>query len=424
MNNILKKSTTLALAASIGMSILMSGCDKDIPDPEPTTTMTTATTATTVPDSSVALSELSYAPNMEFAINLFNASAAYSQGDNIMISPASITFALAMLEMGAEGTSKEEIMNTVFPGMSEEEIEDYVQAFTTRINNSADVSFHTSNSLWFNDISPASDYLDRVYSSMGAELFGDKFDSNTYQLINDWVSENTDGMINNMLSPEIIDPDLTLSVLVNAISFEGNWNSFIADNNVRPSEFTDYQGNTSEVSTMFVFEDIYLETSLATGFLKPYVGEQYAFMAILPTDTTISATDFAAGFTYEDYMEFFNSAEEFEVTASLPEFTTQSEFEMEDPLRDLGINQIFDDGEFAPMLGDTSSPVGVSHVIHSTFIDVNREGTRAAAATATDVETAMAMEPYFVYLNRPFCYAIVDMETGMPIFIGAVNSLS
>ena len=175
--------------------------------------------------------------------------------------------------------------------------------------------------------------------------------------------------------------------------------------------------------------EIYYESDKATGFVKFYKGGDFAFLAILPTDETISANEFAKNFTAEDYEEFITSITfDYVVISKMPEFETDFNIEMNDTIEGLGADTVFDPdaADFSGIAGDPGD-LYISKIIHKTHIEIDRNGTRAAAATAGFLsgsgENQVIPEYRYVECDRPFVYAIVDVKTMAPVFIGTVNSI-
>ena len=164
--------------------------------------------------------------------------------------------------------------------------------------------------------------------------------------------------------------------------------------------------------------------------MKKYEGGKYAFLAILPNDESVSANEFAAEFSAEDYEKFINSVScDYEVYSKMPEFKTDYEILLNDTLKNMGCGDIFD-GKKADLSGIAGLPgdLYVSKVIHKTHIEVDRNGTKAAAATVVMVDYNGAIsfsetDSRTVICDRPFVYAIVDTDTMAPIFVGTVNEI-
>ena len=218
-------------------------------------------------------------------------------------------------------------------------------------------------------------------------------------------------------------------VLVNAICFEAEWSGKYSDKDVYEEDFTSADGTVQ--TGMFLHDEsiVYYESDKATGFVKFYKGGDFAFLAILPTDETISANEFAKNFTAEDYEEFINSKSlDYVVISKMPEFETDFNIEMNDTIEGLGADTVFDP-DAADFSGIAGAPgdLYISKIIHKTHIEIDRNGTRAAAATAGFLsgsgENQVIPEYRYVECDRPFAYAIVDVKTMAPVFIGTVNSI-
>ena len=170
-------------------------------------------------------------------------------------------------------------------------------------------------------------------------------------------------------------------------------------------------------------EGSYLEGELATGFVKPYAGYDYAFVGLLPAEG-VSVDELLAGLDGAALKELLTPVEGAAADIGLPRFTASYEAELSDTLRALGMTDAFEAGraDFSRMGASGQGPLYVGSVLHKTFIDVNEEGTRAAATTTVSMDGAAApsepIERHEVILDRPFVYLIVDLRTDMPLFIG------
>ena len=367
---------------------------------------------------------------LEFALSLYNHSFEYAQAnENTMISPASVLFALGMTSAGAGGNTLEQMVNTMAPGQDAYSLHAFAGDYNRRLNSSEDIMVRSANSIWINESKEASvysDFLDYVTETYDAQIGSVPFDPSGVETMNNWVNSMTNGMIDRIVSDELT-PDAFM-VLINAIAFEAEWSDEFSEDMIHDGTFRNSDGSTSDVTMLREEEGRnYFETDFATGFAR-YYGDQneYYFLAILPTDETVSANDFAASLTAEDYSEFINSRTmDYNVIYELPEFESDYNIGLNRILQDMGIVDAFDENtaDFSNM-SDTGAYI--TSVIHKTHIEVDSEGTRAAAATAVFTGDACVMEPdnsRCVILDRPFAYAIVESSTGLPLFIGTVNSL-
>ena len=324
----------------------------------------------------------------EYCFNILSQTVKdYGSEDNIMISPASIMMALDMVAAGAKGESLDQLTNLFAAGKGPLTQQAYASALMDKINEAEDVEFSCANAVWANKTLLGNavnlDYVQYIQDTFNADYRVQEFGDKTVNEINGWVDDHTDHMIKEVISE--LSPE-TVMVLVNAISFDGDW----AD---------------------------------------PYEGGQYGFLAILPSDETISANEFVKNFSAEDYEEFIASQTyDYSVYTMIPEFESDFEMEMGNTLANLGAGDIMD-GDTADLSGIAGAPgdLFVSKVLHKTHIEVDAEGTRAAAVTAVlvDGNCAEPIQQEFrsVECDRPFAYAIVDMSTMTPIFIGTVNAV-
>lgn len=367
----------------------------------------------------------------DFSVELFKRSL--TDGENSLISPASVEFALVMALNGADGDTLTEMLTVLCPGATTEEINAFVADLNSMLTYSRESEFYVANSVWSNE-TILGDCLNETYANtlkedMNAEAHMLPFDAKAVDKINDWVDENTDGMITELLKE--IPPDAAM-YLINAMTFEGEWSEAYEEYQIREGEvFTNALGEEEEARMLCETGNLYLENDDATGFIKYYEGGEYAFMAMLPKEEG-SIEDYVANMSGEDYIAFYESlTSEYDVVTQLPCFTYSYDLTLNDALIEMGMPTAFTEGaaDFSPMVTDPTVNLYISNVIHKTYIELDENGTKAAAVTAVEMscESAAFEEPKEVkevILNRPFVYAIVDTSTGMPIFMGTVNSVA
>ena len=354
----------------------------------------------------------------------------YGSDNNVMISPASIMMALDMVAAGAKGESLKQLTDLFAAGQGPLTQQAYAADLMDKINGSKDISFKCANAVWANSKllgnSVNTDYVDYIQDTFLSEYTLTEFDKQTPGEINAWIDEHTDHMIEKAVND--LDP-ATVMVLVNAIAFDAKWETGYDDFDIYEDDFYAADGSTQEATYLRDVTSAYYETEKATGFIKAYEGGQYGFLVILPSDESMNANEFAKNFTAEDYERFINSVSyEYEVHSIMPEFKYDYEFYVNDTLKNLGCTDIFDCAS-ADLSGIAGMPgdLYVSKVFHKTHIEVDSKGTKAAAVTVVSVD--LACEPSIVAnyknvtCNRPYVYAIVDMETMDPIFVGTVNEI-
>ena len=366
-----------------------------------------------------------------YCFDLFSSTVnGYGSEDNVMISPASVMMALDMVAAGAKEDSLKQLTDLFAKGQGPLTQQAYAASLMDKINGAKDVDFSCANAVWSNKKilgdSVNLEYVDYIQKTFDAEYKAINFDNKTADEINKWVDNHTNHMIEKIIGG--LD-EMTVMVLVNAIAFEGKWLTPYEDDQIADGVFRKLSG-TQNVQFLHSMEDTYFETEKAKGVMKDYMGGKYAFLAILPVDEKISANEFAKNFTSEDYGKFIASAESgCKVKTMIPEFEYDFDIVLNDTVKNLGCKDIFD-----PNTADLSGIAGnqgdiyVSKIIHKTHIEVDRAGTKAAAATVVSLEVGSAMpdEPQeikIVECDRPFVYAIVDKESMAPVFIGTVNGI-
>lgn len=338
---------------------------------------------------------------------------------NVMISPTSVAFALDMAAMGAEGDTYDNMADILSGGASKSEIDSYVRGYLASIED--DDALKIADSIWVNDGQKLNkDYASQMEDDFGAVVSVEDFgDSRTVNKINDWVNDKTDGMIENIISDENMQGNI---ILVNATCFDSKWKEkYEADDIDLNGVFTNGLGEEETAKMMSCKVNKYLSTDKATGFLKEYAGGRYVFMAILPTDDSISIAEFSQDFTADDFEELYKSKSKVEVHTTMPAFSFEYSDDLVGNLGAIGMDKPFSsDADFSGIIKD--GDIYFDEVIHKTYIELDENGTKAAAATAVTTKNAVEVEEA-VCLDRPFMFAIIDTEYDVPLFIGAVNTL-
>ncbi len=360
---------------------------------------------------------LANAAATDFALRLFL--AGQQEGENTLLSPLSVLCALAMTANGAQGETREQMEQVL--GMDVEMLNGYLYTYIRNLEKNS--ALHLANSIWFTDderFTVNGDFLQTNADYYGADLYKTPFDDAACQAINDWVKEETHGMI-----PRILDriPPNALMYLVNALAFEAKWEEVYMDVQVREGQFTTEDGQKRSVDFMGSMEHAWLETDKATGFMKYYDGRQYAFAALLPGEG-VTVQELLDSLTGAELHELLTHPKDAYVETRLPKFETGFDTELSEVLSAMGMPAAFNDSQadFSALGHSDAGNIYISRVIHKTFISVAEEGTRAGAATVVEIaDGAMLIEDQkTVTLDRPFVYMLVDVETGTPFFIGTM----
>lgn len=358
----------------------------------------------------------------DFALRLFQSGA--QEGQNALISPLSVLYALGMTANGAEGETLAQMESVL--GLDRDTLNAWLHTYTASLAYSKSCTLELANSIWFREgdsFAVNEDFLQTNADYYGAGLYSAAFDSSTVNAINRWVKENTDGMI-----PEMIDEisEEAVMYLINALSFDATWQTIYTKNSVRDGTFTTEDGEQRQAELMYSRETMYLEDENAVGFLKYYTGGRYAFAALLP-DEGVSVADYVEGLTGARLYALLNQPVGATVLAAIPRFEGETTLELNDVLKSMGMTDAFDPeaADLSAMGTSAGGSLYISQVLHKTFISVDERGTRAGAAASVSVDDgASPEEPKLVYLDRPFVYFLIDCATGLPFFIGTMMDTS
>ena len=353
--------------------------------------------------------------------------------ENILISPFSISSALAMTANGADNETREEMEKVLGNGLTLDELNEYMAHYVANLPDTRTEKLYSANSIWYRDV-PNLKILDdfliankKYYSS---EIYQDPFDYSVADEVNKWVNKNTRGMIPSVIKKDDITPDLMM-ILVNTLYFEAEW---AAKYEMSVSEkFTDLNGEKHDIQAMHSAEYMYYDLGDADAFRKRYKGN-YSFVGILPHED-VDFNEYIAGLDSDKLLSGLKNYEDpnnYDLYVMIPKFSYDYGTLLNDQLKELGVKSAFDPyaADFSKMNDLTvegADPLYIGKVIHKTRIEVTESGTKAAAVTAVMQNAGCAFYPepkreIYIYLNRPFVYMIVD-ENNIPVFIGAATSL-
>lgn len=347
------------------------------------------------------------------------------EGKNTLISPLSIISALSMTANGANRETLSQ-MEEIF-GADISSLNDYLYAYKAYLPTADKYKVSLANSIWFKDqeiLQVKKEFLQKNKDYYDAEIYQAPFDDSTKNDINAWVNEKTAGQIKKLLEEK--PPEDVVMYLINALSFDAEWQNIYKNTSVRKGDFTAQDGDKKTVDFMHSTEYGYIEMPGVIGFSKPYAENQYSFVALLP-DQGLTAADFIASIDGEMLIDAVRNQSNDQVYASIPKFAFEYSKELSEILKELGIKDAFD-GELADFssLGQLSDGnIFISRVIHKTKIEVDEKGTKAGAVTAVEMPGASAApaEPKRVNLDRPFFFMIVDNQFSLPIFMGVLNAV-
>ena len=360
-----------------------------------------------------------YSPHYnKLAAKFFSEYVLTNKGDNVIISPLSIIVLLAIAADSTDGNTRKEIaevLKGILPYDATMGIISQIQKELSETGSLVSSNAAIVKKTIENSINP--EYKDRIASKFGGELF---CTDDVVYAVNSWVKEKTKGLIE-----QIVDESMagTLMTLINAVSFEAEWEKEYCEDDIKEDEFRNADGSRSNVNMMFCKEYSYIENEFFTGFLKPYKNGDYSFMALLPKNDH-NERIFRRAVEKIDFSGLYNSESCEKVFVYLPEFKVESKAELTKLFTDMGINKIFsEEADFSPL---SSEWLRADSIVHKARIEVDRKGTKAAAATAMLLAAGCVprSNPKIVRLDRPFIYAIMHNETGLPVFTGIMNSFN
>jgi serpin B len=361
-----------------------------------------------------------------FGLSLFGELGGAREGKNVIVSPLSAYMALGMTANGADGTTLDAMRTTLgHGGLDEEEANDAYRTLIELLRGlDGDVDFGIANSIWHRDDFPTSpafvdasrEYFDALVSAL------DFADPGATATINGWVEENTNGKITELIQ-EITPQDVMF--LINAIYFKGAWQSPFDPDLTREAAFDLTDGTTVQARLMSRQDDfLYQENELFQGVDLRYGRGAFSMTVLLPAagralDDLLPQLDEAR---WDGWMTGFSTQR---ILLELPRFTLEWEKKLNDALSALGMGIAFDRGNANfGRLAESGAPLPgnlfITEVKQKTFIDVNEEGTEAAAATSVGV--GVTSIPPTMRVDRPFLFAIRERFSGTILFLGLVEN--
>ena len=360
---------------------------------------------------------------LQNSVKLIDMLSTEASGKNIMFSPTSLNFALGMIAEGAKGETKEVL--SAYLGTSD--FASYAKEYLDKIHayNTEDESYgyqskvKIADAVWMDDgLTLQEKFKNTVSNSFGAEVKAVDFSATeeTCDIINSWCDKNTEGLIPKIITPDLIN-DNTGLCLTNSLYFESGWSG-------EPWNVSDTEENFGKIEKtkyMTCTGDQYYENDKSTAFGRDYANG-LSFIGILPNDE--------GDFTLEDLdiSGLLKSNPEYDaVDCKMPKLNFETSTVLNDMLSNLGLDNIFSSN--ADFSGIADQNVNVDTILQKTKLELDENGTKAAAVTAVTMEcmsAAVEDEPIIktVELTRPFAFLIYDRNNDEVLFIGKVMSVS
>lgn len=357
----------------------------------------------------------------QFTFKLFKeALSGHEAGKNLMLSPLSVSMAIGMTSNGSKAETLEGIRTALeFKNFTEEEVNSYYGKLIGELPQlDPRATLKIANSIWYRsgfDVLPA--FLQTNVNNYKATVEALDFASPTAKdKINGWVNTNTNGKI-----PTIINQVSGNAVmfLVNAVYFKSNWKHQFDKSKTAKRDF--HLDGGTKVQADFMVSKSTMNTRVyqdAAVYELPYGNDKYSMVFVLPNQNTTVA-QLAATLDQVKWKTWMSGLTQITSDVILPKFKFEYNIKLNDCLSNLGMDMAFTDAaDFSRIR--SAGELRIDEVKHKTFIEVNEEGTEAAAATSVGIIFTSAPEP--VLINRPFLFAIREMKTGLIVFTGIVNN--
>jgi serpin B len=371
------------------------------------------------------------AGNSAFSLDLYRVLS--EKYDNLFFSPYSISLALAMTYGGARGDTELEIAQTLHFDLPQAQLHSAFNALDLELERRAEpivlpdgeqegFKLNIANSIWGQvDYSFLAEYLDLLALNYGAGMrvvdFVQEVEA-ARQEINGWVSDETEGLIEDLIPEGALD-EATRLVLANAIYFNAAWAVAFNEEATTDSPFTLLDGGQVQVPMMHQTESMgFAEGDGYQIVERAYVGGSMAMDIILPAQGRFEAIESALDAEWLE--EALAGLQRGKIDLSMPRFEFESEVGLSQVLADMGMPTAFgNEADFSGM--DGTRALFISDVLHKAFVSVDEKGTEAAAATAVIMAlTSAPAEPIKVAVDRPFIFLIRDLQTGAVLFVGRV----
>lgn len=402
------RSVLSSLAAALGCTMFFAGCSSGgVTTPPPVRSLTKNEAAIVTADNA-------------FGLRLFRALEQDKHGENVLVSPLSVSMALGMTLNGARGQTADVMRASLaLNGLGSDEIN---AAYRTLIDllRSVDpkVTFEIANSIWYRpDLQVLPAFIDVNRANFDAEVTSLDFGGpDAVRRINDWVSQKTHGKIPTIVQQ--IPRDMVM-YLINALYFKGIWTTEFHEDSTKPAAFSLPSGGTRAIELMHragAFN--YHRDAQVQAVDLPYGYDRYTMTVVLPNP----GVDIAAlvdGLDDATWNNIVGGLDSAVGTVQMPRLKLSWEERLNDWLVRLGMGVAFSgDADFTGI--DANGGLAISEVKHKTYVEINEEGTTAAAVTSVGISRTSAPEKFLMRMDRPFIFAIRERSTGVIMFLGKV----
>ncbi|XP_075806541.1 neuroserpin [Microtus pennsylvanicus] len=370
-------------------------------------------------------------PMAEWSVNMYNHLRATGEDENILFSPLSIALAMGVMELGAQGSTLKEIRHAMgYDRLKNGEEFSFLKDFSDMVSaEESQYVMKIANSLFVqNGFHINDEFLQMMKKYFNAEVNHVDFSQNVAvaNYINKWVENYTNSLLKDLVSPRDFDA-VTHLALINAVYFKGNWKSQFRPENTRTFSFTKDDESEVQIPMMYQQGEFYYGefsdgSNEAGGIYQvleiPYEGEEISMMLVLSRQEVPLAT-LEPLLKAQLIEEWANSVKKQKVEVYLPRFTVEQGIDLKDIFKALGVTEIFIKDANLTSMSDRKE-LFLSKVVHKSFIEVNEEGSEAAAASGMIAISRMAVLYPQVIVDHPFLFLIRNRKAGTILFMGRV----
>lgn len=363
--------------------------------------------------------------SQSFGVDVFrNVVANEQKGKNVFISPLSLSMALAMTVNGAAGDTRTAMMKTLdVPNSNVTELDaSYQSLMKLLLNVDPKVQMELANSIWYrNNFKVQQGFIDTCQNYYDAQVQGLNFgDGKSADVINKWVSGKTNGHISNLVKSPI--PDSLVMYLINAIYFKGDWRHQFDKKNTATGDFTLSDGSKVKSQMMHMETPMpYYQSSQAQVLDMAYGDSVFSMTVLLPSPGT-NIDDFVANLTREKLDNWIGQLQRRKVQIIMPKFKIEYSTDLNKVLSDMGMKVAFDPykADFSNI--NPNAQLYISKVKQKSYVNVDEEGTEAAAATSVAIGVNAVVSVPVFRADRPFVYLIRERSSGAILFIGKMEN--
>ena len=396
------------------ISILVSSCSGILGDTE-----------VEKPDFNLSVDEVKLiGASNEFGFDLLKNINTNEIGKDLFISPISVSMALGMTYNGADGETKDAMRIALHLGdLTDDEINrSYESLISLLLSLDPEVAMALANSIWYRDnVEFEQTFLDIARQYFDAEVRGLDFSAeNAADIINSWIEDKTNGLIKETLSPPL--PNDAVMYLINAIYFKGTWTIQFDEEKTRDGTFYSSDESQSIVKMMSLREEFpYYENDELQMVDLPYGNGDFSMTIVLPKkEKNIDAL--IGEMSNESWISLTSNLSPDTGDILLPRFKLEYKTELNKPLTEMGMGIAFNAGlaDFSKMR--SQNDLFISRVLHKSFVEVNEEGTEAAAVTVVEIGITSVgpSQGFSMLINRPFLFVIRENHSGAIMFIGKI----